>query len=70
MELNIISGHRSVPPYGIAGGQPGATGENRVIRADGSIVELIGSDQADLGAGDVLEIWTPGGGGYGVESSP
>ena len=66
MELNVISGHRSVPPYGMAGGEPGATGINRVIRADGSVVEMIGSDRVDLQVGDVFEIHTPGGGGYGA----
>ncbi len=66
MELNVISGHRRVPPYGLAGGEPGAVGHNRVIRTDGSVVELAGSDRADLEPGDVFEIHTPGGGGYGA----
>ncbi len=66
MELNVISGHRRVPPYGLAGGQPGALGRNRVHRSDGSVEELKGSDRTDLESGDVFEIQTPGGGGYGV----
>ncbi len=66
MELNTISGHRVVPPYGMAGGEPGAVGHNVVIRADGSRVELAGADRAQLGAGDVFEVHTPGGGGYGA----
>ncbi len=65
MELNVISGRRVVAPYGMAGGEPGATGRNRVIRADGTVEELAGSDRASLGPGDVFEIHTPGGGGYG-----
>jgi len=41
-------------------------GLNRVIRADGRI-ELLGhSGQAEMQAGDVFEITTPGGGGFGV----
>ena len=68
MELNVISGRRSVPPYGMAGGSPGATGQNRVIRADGSVVDMIGSDRVDIEPGDVFEIHTPGGGGYGAPS--
>lgn len=65
MTVSILSGHRRVPPYGMAGGSPGALGVNRVRRADGSTDELAGCDRAELAAGDVLEIETPGGGGYG-----
>ncbi|MEM9565227.1 MAG: hydantoinase B/oxoprolinase family protein [Actinomycetota bacterium] len=65
MELNTISGHRVVPPYGVAGGRPGAVGRNLVIRTDGSVDELGGADRADIGVGDVFEVHTPGGGGYG-----
>jgi 5-oxoprolinase (ATP-hydrolysing) len=32
----IVSGHRRVPPYGMAGGFPGATGNNWIERADGT----------------------------------
>jgi len=65
MELNVISGRRRVPPYGMAGGEPGACGRNLVIRADGTVEDLAGSDRAHLEPGDVFEIHTPGGGGYG-----
>jgi 5-oxoprolinase (ATP-hydrolysing) len=66
MEMNIISSHRRVRPYGMAGGQPGQPGRNRVIRADGTVEELTGADRADLNPGDILEVHTPGGGGYGT----
>jgi 5-oxoprolinase (ATP-hydrolysing) len=66
MTASTLSGHRRVPPYGMAGGAPGSLGRNRVHRADGTIVELAGSDTVDLGPDDVLEILTPGGGGYGT----
>ena len=62
----ILSGHRRVPPYGMAGGEPGACGRNHVERADGTTADLAGVDAADLSAGDVLVIETPGGGGYGA----
>ncbi|WP_055568140.1 hydantoinase B/oxoprolinase family protein [Streptomyces atriruber] len=65
MTVSTLSQHRRVAPYGMAGGAPGALGANRVERADGSVVELGGSDSADLAPGDVLVIETPGGGGYG-----
>jgi 5-oxoprolinase (ATP-hydrolysing) len=66
MTLNVLSSHRVVPPYGVDGGQPGSVGVNRVIRADGSVVELAGVDTCELQPGDVLEIATPGGGGFGT----
>ncbi|MFI2241961.1 hydantoinase B/oxoprolinase family protein [Streptomyces chrestomyceticus] len=61
----LLTGHRRVPPYGMAGGGPGATGANLVRRADGTEEALEGCDVAEIGAGDVLVIRTPGGGGYG-----
>ncbi|WP_457029690.1 hydantoinase B/oxoprolinase family protein [Kitasatospora sp. P5_F3] len=66
MTVSLLSGHRRVAPYGLAGGSPGALGANRVQRTDGSVLRLDGCDRADLEAGDVLVIETPGGGGYGT----
>ncbi|WP_406328411.1 hydantoinase B/oxoprolinase family protein [Streptomyces sp. NBC_00203] len=65
MTVSTLSQHRRVPPYGMAGGAPGALGANRVERADGTVTELGGSGSTDVGPGDVLVIETPGGGGYG-----
>jgi 5-oxoprolinase (ATP-hydrolysing) len=68
MTVSTLSQHRRVPPYGMAGGKPGALGANRVERADGTVTELGGSDTTDVRPGDVLVIETPGGGGYGPPS--
>ncbi|MFF5498805.1 hydantoinase B/oxoprolinase family protein [Streptomyces aquilus] len=68
MTVSTLSQHRRVPPYGMAGGEPGALGANRVERADGTVTVLGGSDSADVRPGDVLVIETPGGGGYGPPS--
>jgi 5-oxoprolinase (ATP-hydrolysing) len=68
MTAAILSGHRRIPPYGLVGGAPGATGRNRVERVDGSQLELGGADQCDLAPGDMFVIETPGGGGYGAPS--
>ncbi len=62
----LLTGHRRVPPYGMAGGSPGALGDNAVERADGTRTPLAGCDTAELAAGDVLVLRTPGGGGYGT----
>ncbi|OKJ71476.1 hydantoinase B/oxoprolinase family protein [Streptomyces sp. CB02460] len=65
--LALLTGHRRVPPYGMAGGGPGALGSQHIERADGSRTELAACDSADAGPGDVLVLRTPGGGGYGEE---
>ncbi|MFE0764310.1 hydantoinase B/oxoprolinase family protein [Streptomyces smyrnaeus] len=66
----LLAGHRRVAPYGMAGGLPGALGADVVERADGTRTELAGRDVAELGAGDALVLYTPGGGGYGTPPSP
>jgi 5-oxoprolinase (ATP-hydrolysing) len=65
MTASILSDHRRVPPFGLAGGGPGQVGRNRVIRADGTIEELAGADSTEMNPGDVFVIETPGGGGFG-----
>ena len=66
MTVSVLSSHRRVAPYGMAGGSPGALGHNRVERADGNTVELAGCDSTEVQPGDTLVIETPGGGGYGT----
>ncbi|WP_155054505.1 hydantoinase B/oxoprolinase family protein [Streptomyces blattellae] len=68
MTVSTLSQHRRVPPYGMAGGEPGALGANRVERADGTVSALGASDATDVVPGDVLVVETPGGGGYGPPS--
>jgi 5-oxoprolinase (ATP-hydrolysing) len=65
MTAAILSSHRKVAPFGVAGGAPGALGRNWVERADGSKDELSGTDSTEMKPGDVFVIETPGGGGYG-----
>jgi 5-oxoprolinase (ATP-hydrolysing) len=65
MTASILSNSRRYGPFGMAGGQPGQVGLNRVVRADGSVEQLEHIGQAEMMLGDVFEIHTPGGGGYG-----
>ncbi len=65
MTASILSNGRKHPAFGMAGGQPGLVGINRVVRADGTVQELGHIGQAEMNPGDVFEIHTPGGGGYG-----
>ncbi|WP_432146140.1 hydantoinase B/oxoprolinase family protein [Streptomyces sp. bgisy084] len=66
MTIAVLTNHRRVAPYGMAGGAPGALGVNSIERADGAHEDLAGCDAADVGVDDVLVLRTPGGGGYGT----
>lgn len=61
----ILSNRRVVPPFGMAGGGAGAVGRNRVERQDGGVERLGSTAMVAMEPGDVFEITTPGGGGYG-----
>ncbi|MBT9507635.1 hydantoinase B/oxoprolinase family protein [Rhodoferax sp.] len=65
MTASILSNGRLHGAFGMAGGQPGQVGINRVLRADGRQEELGHIGQTEMQPGDVFEIWTPGGGGFG-----
>jgi 5-oxoprolinase (ATP-hydrolysing) len=66
MTASILSNGRIHPAFGMNGGQAGAPGHNRVVRGDGSMEELGHIGSAQMQAGDVFEIHTPGGGGFGA----
>jgi len=66
MTAAILSGHRVVPPFGLAGGGAGAIGQNRVIRQDGTVQPLAGNAEVAMEPGDTFVIETPGGGGFGA----
>jgi 5-oxoprolinase (ATP-hydrolysing) len=66
MTASILSNGRTHGAFGMAGGQAGQVGSNRVLRADGSIETLSHIGQVQMQPGDVFEVATPGGGGYGV----
>ncbi|MEX0752519.1 MAG: hydantoinase B/oxoprolinase family protein, partial [Xanthobacteraceae bacterium] len=65
IECTILSGHRRVRPFGLAGGESGQAGENRVRRKDGRMEKLQGCDATMLDAGEAVIIKTPTAGGYG-----
>jgi len=64
--VTTLCSSRRVPPFGGAGGGPGAVGENRVIWPDGRVEALPGNAERDLPPGAVFEMLTPGGGGWGA----
>jgi 5-oxoprolinase (ATP-hydrolysing) len=67
MTAAILSNGREFPAFGMDGGQPGAPGINRVVRSNGQVESLGHIGQVEMQPGDVFEIHTPGGGGYGRE---
>ena len=66
MSAGILSNHRRIRPFGLAGGRPGEPGRNRLRRADGELIDLGPTAARQVGRGDVLIIETPGGGGFGT----
>jgi 5-oxoprolinase (ATP-hydrolysing) len=65
MTASILSNGRKHGAFGMAGGLAGQVGINRVLRADASVEELGHIGQTTMQPGDVFEILTPGGGGFG-----
>ncbi|MBI1187093.1 MAG: 5-oxoprolinase, partial [Alphaproteobacteria bacterium] len=65
MAAAILSNRRSTAPFGLCGGGAGAPGTNSIERADGDVERLGATAAAEMTAGDVFVIETPGGGGYG-----
>jgi 5-oxoprolinase (ATP-hydrolysing) len=68
MEYTILSGHRRIPPFGMAGGEDGQIGENYVRRNDGRMERLKGADATVVDAGEAIIVQTPTAGGYGKPS--
>ncbi len=65
MTASILSNGRRHGAFGAAGGMPGAVGINRVVRASGKVEQLDHIGQVQMQPGDVFEVHTPGGGGFG-----
>ena len=69
LTLSLLSGSRLVPPFGLAGGDAAACGENWLLRHDQPPEQLPGSIAVELEPGDRVRVLTPGGGGFGVPVS-
>ncbi len=61
MTASILSNGRLHGAFGMAGGQPGQVGINRVVRSNGTVEELGHIGQAEMKPGDVFEIQHAGG---------
>ena len=66
MTAVMLANRRVVPPFGLEGGTPGATGMNWIERKDGTREYFGARHKMQVEADDVVVIQTPGGGGYGA----
>jgi N-methylhydantoinase B/oxoprolinase/acetone carboxylase alpha subunit len=64
-EVSLMGERRRNQPWGLAGGGPGACGEDWLIRRDGARERLPGKTTVEVVPGDRLLVLTPGGGGFG-----
>ena len=65
MTAAILSTRRETAPFGLEGGGDAAKGKTMIVRKDGTRVSMKYCDEHEVGAGDTIEIETPGGGGFG-----
>jgi 5-oxoprolinase (ATP-hydrolysing) len=65
MQCTILSGHRQVRPFGLAGGEAGQSGANWARRKDGRMERLQGCDETVIDADEAVIIQSPTAGGYG-----
>ncbi len=65
--VSLITERRVSQPWGLAGGEAGAVGENWLLPGgdEAGAERLADKCTVRLAAGDVLRMLTPGGGGWG-----
>jgi 5-oxoprolinase (ATP-hydrolysing) len=66
LTVSLLTQHRTTRPYGMDGGEEGASGKQTLIRADGSEEAIPSSATFDVRAGERVRIETPGGGAFGA----
>jgi 5-oxoprolinase (ATP-hydrolysing) len=70
MTVSLLANRRRVAPFGLAGGTAASPGQTFIIRASGAIEEVESTSTFEVLSGDVVEIRTPGGGGFGYAAMP
>jgi N-methylhydantoinase B/oxoprolinase/acetone carboxylase alpha subunit len=65
--VSLITERRASQPWGLAGGEPGARGENWLLPhgEEANAIRLPDKVTLRVAAGDVIRMRTPGGGGWG-----
>ncbi len=64
-QVTLLSDRRKLAPWGLAGGEPGASGK-AVVTINGVEEDLPGKFTRELSAGSRLRLESPGGGGWGT----
>jgi N-methylhydantoinase B len=65
-QVTLLAERRKFRPYGLHGGEDGATGCAWIVKAGtAEVAEIPGKCSQRLSKGDILHIETPGGGGWG-----
>ncbi|CAD6191905.1 unnamed protein product [Caenorhabditis auriculariae] len=64
LSMSLLTERRALAPYGMAGGEDGKRGQN-ILTRNGRVVTIGSKITTDVEAGEILQINTPGGGGYG-----
>ena len=63
--VSLLTSRRNSQPFGLSGGEPGLSGLNQWIRADGSVQNAKSTCELQVLSKDRLRLETPGGGGFG-----
>ncbi len=63
--LTVLSQHRNIAPYGLAGGEVGKIGRQVLKLTNAPEEEMPGCFSREIAKGAVFTIETPGGGGFG-----
>ena len=64
-QVTLLSDRRKTQPYGLQGGEPGASGSARRFARATRSQEIPAKSSLQANQGDVIRIETPGGGGWG-----
>jgi 5-oxoprolinase (ATP-hydrolysing) len=68
MTAAVLSNHRRIAPFGLAGGVAGAVGRNSIRRRGADVSEpLAATFGLAVEPGDQVQVETPGGGGFGIQ---
>ena len=62
VEVSLIRQHQQQEPYGLNGGENGKTGKHILKKKNG---DSFSNNEFSVENGDILTIYTPGGGGFG-----
>ena len=68
-QVTLLSDRRKFPPYGLAGGEPGATSRATLIDGEGASSEIPSKCSIHAAKGSRIQIETPGGGGWGEKTA-